>query len=643
MAAFSLAATPAWAESSRPVLTLGKANVRPFVDGISMSLSNDGKFVAAGTVEGEVIILDPRNQRTLRTFRAHDRHAQVLFLSDGTLVTSGGDGTILLWDPKNARLIRTISKGSGFKGHFAETQDRNGAASISSLAASQDGKRIAFTDYETIYIVEVGSGRRLASPVKPLSFADDRITRLAVSPDGRRAAWGSWAGDVAVWDIDRGTVVWSDRIPGQVPIDHSGHHPDFGGPDIVDTLSFSPDGELLAIGGKIGLLIAYDAQTGRRLHSESRAHVGSLELLAFLPGGRSLVAGYTYGLIRRVSVPEGEEEFSVENDVDGAIQLIASPDGKRIYSLQSGGFLGINDADSGSLLTEESSRMILSAAYSPDGKLLAAGGSSGVIRIYSIPGGKLLRTLKAGGKGVAGLVFSPDGGMLASMGQDNRLRVWISSSDAPLWEALVEPWLHGEAVFTPDGHRILAGGGRFLDAWDAWSGEKIRRVGSHPDNINGLAISPDGRYAATTCADARIYVWDIETGEKFFAPEKPDYFARAADVSFTPDGRQLVYRDQNGGNTLWFSVPDRRLLGKSPLPAGFTRKMFLSANGSEIHLLDERGTTTAKVFFFPIDPPRTIFRGLRAGGDVADISPDGRFLAIAGDDGVIRIWTVPQK
>jgi WD40 repeat protein len=105
--ALGLAAIPAWAELYRPILTLGKANLRPFSGGISMSLSSDGKLVAAGTVEGDVIILNARNQRTLRTFRAHDRHAQVLFLSDGSLVTSGRDGTILLWNPKNARLIRT--------------------------------------------------------------------------------------------------------------------------------------------------------------------------------------------------------------------------------------------------------------------------------------------------------------------------------------------------------------------------------------------------------------------------------------------------------------------------------------------------------------------------------------------------------
>jgi WD40 repeat protein len=616
-----------------------------------MSLSSDGRLVAIGTFDGDVFIVDALNQRTLRSFRAHDRYAQVLFLHDGTLMTSGQDGALLLWDPKQARIIKTIRKGSGTSARPA-TQDNNAIAFITSLAASRDGKRIAFTDFRTIYFVEVGSGRQLESPAKPVSAADNRIANLTLSPDGRRAAWGTWAGDVAVWDVDRGTIVWSERIPGQEPIDHSDPHLESGSPNMVESLSFSPDGQRLAIGGNLGLLIAYDAQTGRRLLSKSAEQgAGNLEELAFLPGGKSLVAGYSHGLIRRLSVPEGEEEFSVETGIEGILHVAASPEGMRIYSLHSGGFIGIYDAGSGSALVEGMNRKILSTAYSPDGKQLATGGTDGVIRFFSIPERRTLRTLKAGGKGVAGLVFSPDGRRLASMGRDDRLRVWISSStsDAPLWETEVKPWLLREAAFTPDGHRILAGGGQFLDAWDARSGEKLRRVGSHPDNFNGLAVSPDGRYAATSCVDGRIYLWDIESGVNIFAqPEQTGYHSSADDVSFTPDGRELVYfhRNDRGRQLLRISVPDGRIIEKSPPAESFTRKMFLSANARRIHLLAEgnlENTTTTAMVFHPNDPPRTIFRGLRAGGDAADISPDGRFLAIAGDDGVIRIWTVPQK
>lgn len=275
-----------------------------------MALSSDGGRLAVGTSEGDVVIVDARTQRPLRTFHAHSHSVRVLFLRDGTLVTSSRDGRVSLWDTKTARLIKSLAEGGA-------------------LASSRDGKRIAINGPGTAFqIVEVDSGRQLAVPVNPAGDPDDFISCLALSPDGRRAAWGSWLGDVAVWDVVRATVVWSERIPGQTPIEHSAEHPNLGGPSMVGTLSFSPDGQRLALGGRDSLLIVYDALTGRRLSSDSRtggSYAGSLYALAFLPNGRSLVAGYSFGLIRRVSVPEGREEFSVENGIDGILRIWPIP------------------------------------------------------------------------------------------------------------------------------------------------------------------------------------------------------------------------------------------------------------------------------------------------------------------------------
>lgn len=588
--------------------------------------------MAVGTFEGDVIIVDARTQRTLRTFHAHDRYAQVLFLRGGRLVTSGQDGPVLLWDTKTARLIKTISKGTDYSG---------------SLAASQDGKRIAFSDFKTIQIVDVDSGRQLAVPAKPISDDDDNIRCLALSPDGRKAAWGTWLGDVAVWDVDRGTIVWSERIPGQIPRDHSGGHTDFGGTTMVGTLSFSPDGRQLAIGGREGLIIVSDALTGRRLSSDSNKD-GSLPenvyALAFLPDGRSLVAGYSYGLIRRVSVPEGREVFFHETGVDGILDVAASPDGKRIYSLQNGGFLGINDAETGAGLIDGMNRTILSAAYSPDGKQLAGAGSDGVIQIFSMPGGKPLRSMKANAKAVSGLGFSHDGKMLGSMGKDNVIRIWSSTSSAPFWEAAVEHPYVGNLAFTPDDGSLLAGDGRSIDAWDVRSGAKLRRIGEHPEPFGGLAISPDGKYAATACYDGRAYLWDLRSGARIFAkPEHPYDITNAEDVAFTPNGRELIFRDRREYKLFRYSVPDGRLLETRQLP--FTSKMFLSPDGKSMILSEPGGgighwTTSASVSDSD-GRARAIFPDLAGVGDVVAVSPDGGFLATAGDDGVLRIWPIP--
>ena len=47
--------------------------------------------------------------------------------------------------------------------------------------------------------------------------------------------------------------------------------------------------------------------------------------------------------------------------------------------------------------------------------------------------------------------------------------------------------------------------------WDAADGTE-RQVLPHPNHVNGLAVSPDGKWVVTGCNDAVVRVWDFNTG-----------------------------------------------------------------------------------------------------------------------------------
>jgi WD40 repeat protein len=65
-------------------------------------------------------------------------------------------------------------------------------------------------------------------------------------------------------------------------------------------------------------------------------------------------------------------------------------------------------------------------AFSPDGRLLAAGTTRGEMRVWHVPDGILLlrSTLQGHGGYVWSVAFSPDGALLASGSQDESIKLW---------------------------------------------------------------------------------------------------------------------------------------------------------------------------------------------------------------------------
>ncbi|MGX9226705.1 WD40 repeat domain-containing protein [Streptomyces albus] len=108
-------------------------------------------------------------------------------------------------------------------------------------------------------------------------------------------------------------------------------------------------------------------------------------------------------------------------------------------------------------------------AFSPDGRVLAAGDGSGRVTLWDGRGRRSLGLLagtyrEAGGstEPVTALAFSPDGGTLAVAGRQGTVRLWDTAAHQPLGGPL--PTGRDRAValaFSPDGGELYVAGARF--------------------------------------------------------------------------------------------------------------------------------------------------------------------------------------
>jgi WD40 repeat protein len=292
----------------------------------------------------------------------------------------------------------------------------------------------------------------------------DQILAIRWSPDGQSLAVA--AGD-AIYILDAFTLTEKARLEPGVA---------------TPGLDFSPDGMLLAAGGRDGMLHIWDMDTGQEIQ-DFEAHQKSISSLAFSPDGNTL-ASAGYDAVARLWDIESLDNLSEMIGGTFAIPAIAfTPDGANL-GIVNGNVIRLRDvATSRFVISIIGERPYYSIAISPDGKFLASGDVNNAVSIWDLtappgPGGEIRSSL------------------LTLSGHSGRQ----NSPQALVWQV----------TYSPDGSLLAsAGGDATLRLWSVGDGEMLAVLTGHSKAVTSVAFSPDGRWLATGGLDGKIILWGV--------------------------------------------------------------------------------------------------------------------------------------
>lgn len=284
-------------------------------------------------------------------------------------------------------------------------------------------------------------------------------------------------------------------------------------------------------------------------------------------------------------------------------------------------------------------------AYSPDGRLLAAGGgpkNTGEVKVWDTTTWREILSLQGHTAAVQSVVFSPDGRRLSSTGDDHTVRIWDVDSGQTLltFEGDIGP-IRSLAV-SPDGKR-LAGGSRdwhrsdAVAVWDAATGTVVQTLSGYTRGVQQVVFSPGNADLLATVGQDGVWLWNLPAGRKRPSlPSFPDRQPwRADSVAIDPQGQRLAVGGGNGIVKVWDLAIDKELFvlkrHTSKINAiGFSSDGRRLATASHDH--------TVRVCNMQTGEEVLDLKGHLGWVNGVAFSPDGKHLASASQDSTVKVW-----
>lgn len=299
---------------------------------------------------------------------------------------------------------------------------------------------------------------------------------------------------------------------------------------------------------------------------------------------------------------------------------------------------------------------VTGAAFAPGGRTLATASQDGTVVLWDTSAPQharmLGRPLPGPSYGVYTVAFSPDGHVLAAGGTDGAgktVQMWdVSFPGQPrrIGEPLTGPANVHTVSFAPDGHMLAAGaadGKVWL--WDTSDPQHAHLLGkpltAQNADMSSMAFSPDGHVLVTGNANGTAVLWDVTDRAHPRRLKSPiSHSGGVTALGFTPDGRTLVAGGGDGKADLWNASDPSHPTWVSQIYAGDAPVKALEVFRHQIDVALADHYTTVWDTSDPAAPRMTgssITGASNWTGAVA-FAPHGALLATGSADNTVILW-----
>ncbi len=351
---------------------------------VSVQFSPDGKEIVTGSNDGTLRVWKPVFE-PLRAMLVHPEDLDdAQFSPDGTrLVTACLDHQARIFDAETGQLVRSVVD--------------DGA--IHQARFTFDGAHLVTGGDHRVVVWNLADGAIVAATV-----VEHPINRLAISRDGM-VSFGDDAGSASIWR------------PGTAP------QRLLSGTRAVRAITFSPDGQLLAIGGWDNFVRLWRTRDLVPAIAPIDLHRRVWDI-AFSPDGARIAVAQD-GVATTIRVPAGTIEHVMRHG--GFVETVRfRPDGKQLATASEDGTAGLWNAETGALDAQlrSGSNVVFMASYDPTGRFVVTAGDDRTAAIWDTASGEMLQRLRGHSVSLWTSMFSPAGNRILTQGLDYSVGLW---------------------------------------------------------------------------------------------------------------------------------------------------------------------------------------------------------------------------